>query len=79
MATKSSKASGKKTEQNAAEKPEKKPAMQPVKPRGKATRQSEAELKESTSAPKMRSKADRALADWRKNAPSQFRDILEAR
>lgn len=65
-----------------ADKPKQKsaaqPAKKPVKPRGKASRQSEAELTKSTNAPAMRSKVDAAIADWQKNAPKEFRDVLEA-
>jgi hypothetical protein len=53
--------------------------LQPVKPRGQATRQSEAQLSESTSGAVLQSQVDKAISDWKKNAPAQFRDILEAR
>ena len=57
----------------------KQPVKKPVKPRGKASQQSEAQLDAATSAPVMRSKADAAVADWKKNAPKKFANLLDAK
>lgn len=54
-------------------------AKQPVKPRGKAKPLSSEELNAATSAPAMRSATDRAIADWKKNAPAEFRGMLDAK
>ncbi len=66
--------SGKQTPKGQTPKQEK----QKVVPRGKAQRQSNEQLNEATSARTMRSKTDAALADWNKNAPKEYRDILDA-
>lgn len=50
----------------------------PVKPRGQATRQTDAARAAQTSPDALRELMDEAGADWRDNAPRDFKNILEA-
>lgn len=52
--------------------------VQPIKPRGKAIRRTEAEIDRMTSATAMRALVEDAVEDWRENAPSVFRELLDA-
>ena len=50
----------------------------PVKPRGKARRQTDDERAAQTTPDALRELMDEASADWRENAPRGFKTILES-